>query len=1192
MKTITTDYAEELIDFAPTHETRQMGFAEAQLHGAVAGFNMLAKNRLAYLADEVGMGKTYVALAIMGMLRFQQPKARIVVITPRENIQMKWIKELTNFTRCNWRQSDNCFKNLRNQPVHPPLACSRIDEMARAWRIHAHHDFFLRMSSFSLAVNKAEGRRRCRKMLRPYTQWIPKQFLGVKNPSDFRDQYGRAINALVPPIDLLVIDEAHNFKHGFHKQVSNRNRILGMALGHPDGQAEDCPWYGHRVKRLLLISATPFEYDYADIYRQLEVFGFAGIKLLSAEGKDPVPVRGLLDGDEEGKRKIVRRFLLRRVSYLKIAGQQYSKNMYRREWRQGGYDTYDKPMSLDDPQQRLIVGLIQKKVTELLGGRQFNNSFQIGMLSSFESFLESISRSKRIKSNASALKGETSEEDEDRVFDGEQEATNDERKGIDTHTLETVIRSYREQFQQSLPHPKLDATADNLLSSFATGEKSLVFVRRVATVAELKSKLDRHYDRWIRQRLQALLPELRDPLEKVFQRYFKEKIGRDVDADESMAIAGQDDPPEASRYDMEEDEGGTDSFFAWFFRGEGPKGLLSGAAFQKNRLGSMSSAYATLFEDDHVSWLLSRPQDPLAELAKRMGITQSNLNDQLSEQAYGYFTERTKQREGYPRYYVFEAYQAAALRFLTQVRGQLGEQAEIILYERYENHNAPPRSAPSGFPRPSDAIGIDTFFTLLEKRLELCQVLWPTEDEGGFQEQFRRREQRRELMGTMIRLGASYIDFFAVAIGLLGSFDLRSEAVLEHPDRELAKRFLDLLERQKNEEGFHAYREISLAAENFNTIHAVNFPDANDVHLSELATLYARTLQHQSPVMGMSGGVNKRVVRQFRMPGYPLVLITTDVLQEGEDLHTFCQRVIHYGITWTPSAMEQRTGRIDRIGSLVQRRLDGRDRPPAPDELIQVHYPHLKDTVERLQVRRVLMRLNKFLRLIHRTVPSERGQETRLNLDQAVLDKDLPVPVLEGVLESNFPVTAAWRSGVLTASDIERPNIVLLEQRFIDLQRVVIDYFEAEQLGLTSPRRLVAKVAILGGKIIPCCQLGQRKEVREQVFELHMRSQIAGDATLIRCISRVGAMDLDDPDMLDDLYMMQVELGVARICARPDARRKCSHISIENDRLFRMETTSPEEIIELVQRSIINADRLEEELLEIDQPYHTWKTPE
>ncbi len=71
----------------------------------------------------------------------------------------------------------------------------------------------------------------------------------------------------------------------------------------------------------------------------------------------------------------------------------------------------------------------------------------------------------------------------------------------------------------------------------------------------------------------------------------------------------------------------------------------------------------------------------------------------------------------------------------------------------------------------------------------------------------------------------------------------------------------------------------------------------------------------------MSGQVNQTLVRQFRMPGYPFALITTDLLQEGEDLHTFCSEVHHYGISWTPSAMEQRIGRIDRVRSHTDRRL-------------------------------------------------------------------------------------------------------------------------------------------------------------------------------------------------------------------------------------------------------------------------------
>ena len=41
--------------------------ADEQLHGAVAIHNILEQHRVAYLADEVGMGKTYVALGALAL---------------------------------------------------------------------------------------------------------------------------------------------------------------------------------------------------------------------------------------------------------------------------------------------------------------------------------------------------------------------------------------------------------------------------------------------------------------------------------------------------------------------------------------------------------------------------------------------------------------------------------------------------------------------------------------------------------------------------------------------------------------------------------------------------------------------------------------------------------------------------------------------------------------------------------------------------------------------------------------------------------------------------------------------------------------------------------------------------------------------------------------------------------------------
>jgi len=97
--------------------------ADEQLEGAVAIHNILEKNRVAYLADEVGMGKTYVALGAMALFRHFQPDFRVLVIAPRENIQRKWMKELRNFASNNVRFADFRNRTIDGEPGRPLVSC-------------------------------------------------------------------------------------------------------------------------------------------------------------------------------------------------------------------------------------------------------------------------------------------------------------------------------------------------------------------------------------------------------------------------------------------------------------------------------------------------------------------------------------------------------------------------------------------------------------------------------------------------------------------------------------------------------------------------------------------------------------------------------------------------------------------------------------------------------------------------------------------------------------------------------------------------------------------------------------------------------------------------------------------------------------------------------------------------------------
>ena len=57
-----------------------------------------------------------------------------------------------------------------------------------------------------------------------------------------------------------------------------------------------------------------------------------------------------------------------------------------------------------------------------------------------------------------------------------------------------------------------------------------------------------------------------------------------------------------------------------------------------------------------------------------------------------------------------------------------------------------------------------------------------------------------------------------------------------------------------------------------------------------------------------------RHLRGFNSPFAPFVLLASSVGQEGIDLQKFCRHVIHYDLEWNPAKLEQREGRVDRLG--------------------------------------------------------------------------------------------------------------------------------------------------------------------------------------------------------------------------------------------------------------------------------------
>ena len=105
-----------------------------------------------------------------------------------------------------------------------------------------------------------------------------------------------------------------------------------------------------------------------------------------------------------------------------------------------------------------------------------------------------------------------------------------------------------------------------------------------------------------------------------------------------------------------------------------------------------------------------------------------------------------------------------------------------------------------------------------------------------------------------------------------------------------------------------------------------------------------------------------RLMRAFNTPFFPDIFVCSQVMGEGVDLQRYCRHVIHHDLAWNPSTIEQRTGRIDRLGCKAEGR-----------EPISVYLPYLAGAADERQYRvmaereqwfRVVMGQDEVARLI------------------------------------------------------------------------------------------------------------------------------------------------------------------------------------------------------------------------------------
>ena len=128
-----------------------------------------------------------------------------------------------------------------------------------------------------------------------------------------------------------------------------------------------------------------------------------------------------------------------------------------------------------------------------------------------------------------------------------------------------------------------------------------------------------------------------------------------------------------------------------------------------------------------------------------------------------------------------------------------------------------------------------------------------------------------------------------------------------------------------------------------------------------------------------------RLMRAFNTPFFPDIFVCSQVMGEGVDLQRYCRHVIHHDLAWNPSTIEQRTGRVDRLGCKAEGR-----------EPISVYLPYLSGAADERQYRvmtereqwfRVVMGQDEVARLITRDsdavarLPGSIADELSFNLE-------------------------------------------------------------------------------------------------------------------------------------------------------------------------------------------------------------------
>jgi hypothetical protein len=967
-----------------------------QLDAAVALHRMLLTHGCAYLADEVGMGKTYVALATVALFRHLQPSFRVLYLAPSQNVLRKWHeRELPAFIRDNVRHTDLRVRGPEGTSPAGSAACMGVDAWLKG-AVDASNvlDVFVPFSalSFHLYGKEPQWLERVKELAACGNARV--NLTGVSKKRTFKDKAAEVVNRTIPYYDLVVVDEAHLLKGGACPSASDRARFLARALGSN----------GHGGKRrfggALLLSGTPFDRDLMQLARQFEIFALPNSKNSPDEA-----IRALAERKRHGEtwsnvHAGLKPYLIRRVQKLKVGGEDLSRNRYRIERRAEAGITLAGETSASALQQRIFTAVVQKRLIEHLDDAN-EGRFPLAMFSSWEAYSPpkksaSIKAARSVPSEGYGAQLLTSHDALDTVRD--DSAPRDGRS-LDGTLMEDVVGSYRDVFKKEPPHPKLEAETARLhKEAFGEGFKQLVFVRRLKSVDDLYLRLNEAYDDWLANYLyEEGMPGCPNKLLDAL------KIARS--ARKSTARHGESEQDGADKNSNEPAAHG-DTLFSWFFRGtlddhgkefvEAQPHALPQPGLLRERLRDPTRIESMIGELDWRAFVTERspnlPKISVEEIAERASKIPGPATVLMRYRRLQLAWARLQaERITDDR---VRSFQLLEKHFSSLVYGSGTENTDYIASKAADILLETPTIALSFYRQGMGA----TFLPAWDEAWHALNAAVPGDDMGtqrvtdaaqAVSFRLQSLDCHREVLFALLRLDHPFIDLY------LGWVRAKRDDGHESA-RCLVQRIVDVCAKDPRGMRFGTASVLRNLAEAWEQILKTNFSQllkgVDRINRESWRVNIQRQLTPFAPIEWASGQNTEArvaIARRFRMPGYPMVLVSTSVLQEGEDLHVCCDRVTHFGISGSPIGIEQKNGRVDRIGSRAQRRLHAGE--TVSDAGIRVNFPHLSESLEWYQIRDLSVSINDYLRSIH--VVGVLASPDDASLKETMGDRT-PIPVL------------------------------------------------------------------------------------------------------------------------------------------------------------------------------------------------------